>query len=372
MMVSVFLMGAQSINAQNFAYIYGDVLASGDIPSDGDAPYHQMRLSDTGNRGCSMFQEMVEGEGYTISEHYDQSTILNSAFLDGFDVIVFGLHQKIWSPVEKADLDSWIRGGGGIMMYSDSAAGGHYAQVGIGNTTGQSAVNNVLSAYGMEVTVDVGQGTRAYTSIDDESHPLTQGSLEFEGEGISPVAVDESSGARALYPLEAEYLISGGNLSINSANITITNPRWSAIGLQEVGEGNVIAIFDCQPMWNNGERSDIEKRDNEEVLRRLVKFLAGDFAPPEPVGFSSVQSELVMNPDDGKTYLELSFRQWSGGTGMIGVNYQAGGSLFRLQVSPDLGTTPWASGAHLVEAVGSPVDHGDGAETVTVRILPAV
>ena len=364
-------MGSFS-GGQDVAYIYGDVSASGAIPSGGAAPFHQMRLSDTGNRGCSMFREMVEGEGFSISEHYDQATTLNSAFLDGLDVIVFGLHQKIWSPSEKAALDTWIRGGGGIMMYSDSAAGGHYSQVGIGNTTGQSAVNNVLSAYGMEVTVDVGQGTRAYTSVDDESHPLTQGSLEFEGEGISPVAVDENSGARALYPLESAYQISGGNLSINSANITITDPRWSAIGLQEVGEGSVIAIFDRQPVWNNGEGSDIEKRDNEEVLRRLVKYLAGDLVLPEPMNFTSVQSALVTNSGDGKDYLELSYRQWSGGSGTVGVDYQAGGNLFRVQVSPDLGVTPWSSGAHLVEAVGAPVDQGDGTETVTVRILPSI
>lgn len=355
---------------KNVAYIYGDVSAAGAIPSGGN-PFHQMRLNDTGNRGCSMFKELVEEEGYSISEHYDRTTTLNSAFLVGLDVIVFGLHQKIWSAAEKAELDAWIRGGGGIMMYSDSAAGGHYSQVGIGNTAGQSAVNNILTAYGMEVTVDVGQGTRAYTSIDDEAHPLTRGMLEFEGEGISPVAVDESRGARALYPLEAAYQISGGNLSINPKNITITDPRWSAIGLQDVGEGSVIAIFDRQPVWNNGEGSDIEKRDNEEVLRRLVKYLAGDLVPPEPVDFTSMQSAMVTNPHDGKEYLELGYRQWSGGSGAVGVDYQAGGSLFRIQVSSDLGIVSWASGEHLVEAVGVPVDHGDGTETVTVRVLPS-
>ena len=102
--------------AKQVAYIHGDVAADGTIPSRTEPPYDPMLLTDTGSKGCSEFKAVVEGEGYAISQHYDQGTTLDAAFLGQFDVIGFGLHQKLWSSVEKAALDAWIRAGGGILM----------------------------------------------------------------------------------------------------------------------------------------------------------------------------------------------------------------------------------------------------------------
>ncbi len=99
--------------AQNVAYIYGDVAPDGTIPSGAATPYDQMLLTDTGTTGCSGFRLLIEGEGYTITSHYDASTTLNSVFLNQYDVIVFGLHQKVWSTSEKDSLDAWLNAGGG-------------------------------------------------------------------------------------------------------------------------------------------------------------------------------------------------------------------------------------------------------------------
>lgn len=152
------LLFASAPGAQQVAYIHGDIAADGSIPSGGSVPFHQMLLTDTGNRGCSQFREMVEAQGYTIASYYDQATTLNADFLANLDVVIFGLHQKVWSRPEQAALNTWIRAGGGILMYSDSAAGGSFQQVGIHNATGQTAVNSILRSYGMEVTVDQGGG----------------------------------------------------------------------------------------------------------------------------------------------------------------------------------------------------------------------
>ncbi|MGD9418658.1 MAG: malectin domain-containing carbohydrate-binding protein [Verrucomicrobiota bacterium JB025] len=364
---------AVGAHAQSVAYIYGDVSADGAVPSGAADAFHQMRLSDTGARGCSLFKAMVEGEGYTISEQYDGATTLDAAFLSQYDAIVFGLHQKVWSAAEAAALDAWIRAGGGILMYNDSAAGGLFSRVGTNNPTGQAAVNSLLSAYGMEVAVDQGQGTRAYTSIDDESHPLTAGQLEFEGEGVSPVAVDAGSGARVLYPLDDAYQVTTRDpLSIDARNITISDPEWAVIALHDVGEGCVVAMFDRQPVWNDGEGSDIEKRDNMEVLRRIVKYLVGDLVAPADPGFDSLVAEMRRDPADGEAYLELGYLQWSGGSGSVGVDYVANGLVFQVQTSADLAAPVWASGPQLLEAAGEPEGLGDGTEWVTLRVLPPV
>ncbi|WP_372809151.1 hypothetical protein, partial [Pontiella sp.] len=273
-----YLMGAQTLPAKTVAYIHGDVAEDGSIPSGTAAPYDQMLLTDTGNKGCSQFKAMVEAQGYAISQHYDQTTTLNAGFLDQFDAIVFGLHQKVWSTAEKSALDLWIRAGGGILMYSDSAAGGKYNVVGINNPVGQNAVNAILSSYGMQVSVDQGGGVRSYTASTNAPNPIIWDHPVFEGEGVSPVAIDPAGSAEALIPLDdAHRIYESKTLAIDPRGISIASPVWAAVAHCRVGNGNVIAIFDRQPMWNNGPGSDINEEDNKEILRRIVRYLARDY-----------------------------------------------------------------------------------------------
>ncbi|MEM7391242.1 MAG: DUF4350 domain-containing protein [Verrucomicrobiota bacterium] len=363
------LFAANASAMKQVAYIYGDVAGDGTIPSGAAAAYDPMLLTDTGATGCSEFRALIEGQGYVITQHYDQVTTLDAAFLEPFDVVVFGLHQKIWSGAEQTALDTWIRAGGGILMYNDSAAGGHFGTVGIGNTTGQQAVNSILSAYGMEVTVDQGGGTRAYTSDPDTCHPVIWDQPVFEGEGVSPVAVDESSGARVLIPLEEAYKVSGGTMTVDpDPAITIMNPRWAVLAHQTVGEGNVMAIFDRQPLWNNGPGSDIDEEDNREVLRRIVRYLARDYGnSPE---WLDCTWEWKLKPATPDRYLELSWRQWSGGAGVNGFNYIARNQRFRMEFRTDLLSGGWLSDTGQVELVTLAPEAGGETDRVTVRWLP--
>ncbi|MDX1680657.1 MAG: malectin domain-containing carbohydrate-binding protein, partial [Akkermansiaceae bacterium] len=267
-----------SDSGRKIAYIHGDVAADGTIPSGSAAPYDQMLLTDSGATGCSLFKAMVEAEGHEISQHYDATTTLDAAFLEQFDVVIFGLHQKIWSADEKAAFDTWLRAGGGALFYSDSAAGGLYSSVGAQNPVGQTAVNNVITPYGMQVLVDQADGVKAYRAGPDASHPVVSGRPVLEGEGVSPVALDPSSNAVALIPYvdHPDYKVSGAASITHTQNLTIANPEYAALALVEVEQGRLMAMFDRQPMWNDGPGSDIEMRDNREILRRVVNYLAGE------------------------------------------------------------------------------------------------
>ena len=288
--------------AKRVAYIYGDISEDGDLPSGAKAPYDQMLINDTGTTGLSMFKTLVENQGLRIDQFYDQSTNMNAAFLNQFDVIIFGLHQKIWSSAEKSALDTWLRAGGGMLIYSDSAAGGKFNIVGAQNTVGQTAVNNLISQYGMEVTVDQANGVRAYRAGPDATHPIVAGRPVMEAEGVSPVAVDPNGGAIRLIPYEnnPDFQVSGDAAIPHQQNLTITNPKFAALALATVGQGNVLAMFDRQPMWNDGPGSDIEKRDNTEILRRIVNFLADDVA-------SSITATFIANPTSGELPLLVQF-----------------------------------------------------------------
>ncbi|MDF7808856.1 malectin [Pontiellaceae bacterium B12219] len=347
-------------SGKSVAYIHGDISENGTMPSGTAPAYDQMLLSDSGNTGCSQFKNMVEDQGYTISQHYDQTTSLDASFLNAFDVIIFGLHQKIWSENEKNALHEWILSGGGILMYSDSAAGGKYNVVGIRNPTGQSAVNNILSRYGMQVTVDQGGGIRAYTSPAHSPNPIVWDQPVFEGEGVSPVAIDPAGNAEALIPLNNAHRISGSDLSIDARNVTISNPEWAVMGHTAVGKGHVIAIFDRQPVWNNGPGSDINEEDNKEILRRIVRYLARDY------GNSSDWINLTSTSKS-----ELTYRQWSGGTGTPGLDYIARNTSFTALQNTNLIENSWLMDSNAFEFVGTQSESTE-TEIATLRLLPNI
>jgi len=70
-------------------------------------------------------------------------------------------------------------------------------------------------------------------------------------------------------------------------------------------------------------------------------------------------------------YLVFTYRERTGGTGTVGVDYTAGGLTYTVQVANDLAGT-WQSGTALVEQVGAAINNGDGTETVSVRIKQAI
>lgn len=86
----------------------------------------------------------------------------------------------------------------------------------------------------------------------------------------------EGKGAVALIPFSEENKAEGKPLKVDTRGITIANPTLAAVGLARVGEGAILAIFDRQPLWNQGSGSSIGMKDNREMLRRMIRFLAGD------------------------------------------------------------------------------------------------
>jgi parallel beta-helix repeat protein len=87
-----------------------------------------------------------------------------------------------------------------------------------------------------------------------------------------------------------------------------------------------------------------------------------------PTNAASVASPVGSVDND---HLVLTYRERTGGTGTVGVDYTAGGLTYTMQVANDLAGT-WQSGTALVEQVGAAINNGDGTETVSVRIKQAI
>ncbi|HVJ46750.1 MAG TPA: LamG-like jellyroll fold domain-containing protein [Luteolibacter sp.] len=81
---------------------------------------------------------------------------------------------------------------------------------------------------------------------------------------------------------------------------------------------------------------------------------------------------IVEETPGGNRLLEFKFRQRKSGVGVTGVSYAAEGVGYVIQTSTDLTTQGWSEGASLFNVIGSPVDNGDGTETVTIRLTGPV
>ena len=258
-------------NAGNVAYIHGDISEAGFTPastatSGANTPYDQMLLTDTGNLGLSIFRDLVEEQGHSIGQYYDQDTELNASFLNDKDVLVFGLHQKLWSNAEKSALDTWLRNGGGMLVYSDSASGGFHRIVGAQNPVGQTVSNNLISDYGIEIMVDQANGAPSADALDNASIVGLRG-LTLMGEGVSPIAFTPGdSNVEVLIPYDGPIRTNDG--------LTISNPEYAALALRPVGDGHVMALFDRQPIWNNGNGANIQDADNQDIFVSIINFLA--------------------------------------------------------------------------------------------------
>lgn len=270
----------------NIVYIYGDVAANGSVPSgSNEEPYDQMLLTDSGNTGLSEFRELMVSEGHTISQRYDQTLALNASFLNSVDVLIFGLHQKIWSGTEKSALDTWLRAGGGIFIYSDSAAGGRFSIVGAQNPVGQNVVKNLMQPYGIQVTVDQANGVKAVRSNTNNQFALMIDRPVLEGEGVSPIAFEPGSGVVNWIPYrdDPDNSVSGAPIVDKLQGLSnVNNLEYSALAARSVEQGRIVAMFDRQPMWNAGPGSDINERDNKEILRRVMNYLGEETGSTPP------------------------------------------------------------------------------------------
>jgi hypothetical protein len=267
--------GAQSAS---IAYIHGRVTEDGEVLDEGvGSPYDQMLLTDSGNTGLSQFKQLLESQGHLITQFRDKGLSLNASFLGQFDLVIFGLHQEIWSSSEKSALDTWLQAGGGMLIYSDSASGGRFSIVGAQNPVGQTVTNNLIAPYGMQVTVDQADGTTSSQAFRSTSIVGIR-DLILEGEGVSPVAISPNNSL-------VEILIPYTRNVNRRQNLTINNPNFAALALRPVGDGHIAVMFDRQPMWNNGPGSDINERDNLDILREAINFLAKrptDMTPSQP------------------------------------------------------------------------------------------
>ncbi|NJL13021.1 MAG: DUF5060 domain-containing protein [Microscillaceae bacterium] len=275
-------------------YIYGEVDANGYLPSDpsfNGTLYQPMRLQDSGNRGLSMFRMAIEELGFEIEERYDQDITLTESFLSNYEVVILGSNQKIWAASEVAALNAWVRAGGGLIGYSDSAFGGAWNNpppAGLSNQQGRDSDNQLMAQFGMFFFTDQGGagGDNLVNNWTMDHFLNTKNnipqSLRFRGEGVSPIRIQanwpEKQACDTVYQIAPHQNGgAGGPVSINDPDLGNGIQNYAidcALAAAEIGTGRVIGTFDRNNFWNNGEGTDIEEEDNRLFAQKLVQWAA--------------------------------------------------------------------------------------------------
>jgi len=254
-------------------YIYGDVSAEGDVPSNNKAPFEPMRLSDKGPLGLSEFNTALTTIGANAVEAYDQDIVLTEEYLNNYDVVLLASNQRRFSPAEAQSVNNWVNNGGGLIIWSDSAFGGHWNSVGVDNELGRLSDNDISTQFGMYFLTDNGAGNYLVSHFT-EDHYLNDfnkdGGIRFRGEGVSLVRT--SAPAKVLATLEDGGL--GGELKVNKVDQPYNKETDAVLSSLEPGKGRVIGLFDRNLFWNAGAGTRYSHVDNREFSQRLVLWAA--------------------------------------------------------------------------------------------------
>lgn len=226
-----------------------------------------MRLGDTGTEGCSVMAAAIaaftdpSGNTYTITEQ-DATTVDFSTDLSGYDVVMTGSCNVIFSTTQRNHLMAWVNGGGSIIGYSDNGINGG------GNTAADSR-----DSMGFDATLEVQFGPDQFDGVRNYTLPASSvlgNALAVRGEGTSPWAIENPyAGPMTLTVLNQHWDQTPGNTSG-----TTYSGEWGAIGVGTYGSGRVVLWFDRQMTWNAGAGSDITEVDNQQFVLNSIAWAA--------------------------------------------------------------------------------------------------
>lgn len=249
-------------------YLYGSVPPA----------IHQMRLSDTGKRGMSQFKQALADVGLKVTEARDANITLNATTLKAYKVLILGSNNRRFTSAEKKAVAAWVRTGGGLVAWSDSAFGGDWAKGEIGNTIGAQSDNDLTAQFGMRFLRDNGAGIftiRRYKANHYLNDFNRNQGVVFRGEGVSLIRTSQP--AVILAPLQMGG--SSGTIRLNKLDGKITKTD-AALAVADVEQGRVVGTFDRNTFWNSGEGTRLSEVDNREYTQRLILWAANADSSP--------------------------------------------------------------------------------------------
>jgi len=201
-----------------------------------------------------------------------------------------------------------------------------------------------------------GQGTNQATLVTSGTN-MSSGSTNFNHTVVAVLTnlVPDTNGA-----LSVNYRVLGGQFAYLNA-LELSYP--AALNALETWQ---TTYFPGDPTGTLAQ--PLSDPDGDGWVN-LMEFAQG-FSPTSPSGSQTEMGIRAVTNAVSTNAPSFSFRRRIGsGTGTTESGYTVDGITYTLKASPTLTTPSWQTGSSVLQQVGTPVNNGDGTETVTVRIL---
>lgn len=281
----ILIAGTECV-AQDILFVRGADRSGGFLEASNDndrteqlADIFNMSTSG-GNHGWGELRLVLEDAGFTVSQITETAETqsgpsqgiavpFDQMNLDTYDVIVFGSNNAVYSAAEIDAVENWIRAGGGALFISDANFGSDWADA-------SNSDQQFLERFGLVMNQDHGTYALRRNAGDfvQPDHPILVGVDEFDGEGVTPIAVDDPAlvvvGARNNTRVNTPPF--GSN---NQGQLRPVNEFDSALVAIGADSGRIAGHFDRNTFFNlNGAGTNINRLDNMRYALNLFSWLA--------------------------------------------------------------------------------------------------
>ncbi|MEM8739374.1 MAG: hypothetical protein AAGG38_13005 [Planctomycetota bacterium] len=231
---------------------------------------------------------------FTVSDRLGVTPAVSRSLAD-YDAVIFGSNNAVYGNPQIDALESYVRGGGGVLFISD-------ANFGSGWSDASNSDQQFLDRFGLVVNQDRGTyvlssaeaGGGAPADYTQGDHPILSGVNAFDGEGVTPFQIGTlTEGVTAEILVQAE-----GNTSDNTGTDARGDARPvtmndAALLVAEADLGRIAGHFDRNTFFNqNGAGTFLNRTaggsiqlDNDIYALNLVTWVAN---VPEPGTMSTV------------------------------------------------------------------------------------
>jgi len=279
-------MAWSTASGQNVLFVRGADRSGGFLEANNDAGRTE-QLADIfnnstsgGNHGWAELRMALEAAEFSVEQITEEaendsgpSDGIAIAFdemdLGGYDVIVMGSNNAVYQRAQIDALEAWIRAGGGALFISDANFGSDWADA-------PDSDQQFLDRFGLVMNQDNGTYVlrRSENDFNRPDHPILAGVDAFDGEGVSPIVVEDSADAvaRARTSTRVNEPPFGNRDQGRTRPVTDLD---GALVVLEPDQGRIAGHFDRNTFFNeNGAGTDINRFDNLTYAINLFTWLA--------------------------------------------------------------------------------------------------
>ena len=240
--------------------------------------------TSSSNHGWAELRMALEAAQFTVTQVTEtaetasgpsagQPVEFDQLDLGQYDVIVLGSNNAEYTQAQVDAVEGWIRAGGGALFISDANFGSDWADA-------PDSDQQFLDRFGLVMNQDNGTYVlrRSSGDFNRPEHPILAGVDAFDGEGVSPVVVQDTGDVvvRARNSTRVNSPPFGNN---NQGQTRPVNDFDGALVVLEPDLGRIAGHFDRNTFFNqNGAGTDINRFDNLTYAINLFTWLseAGD------------------------------------------------------------------------------------------------